>query len=540
MALFFSIIPLVGDAMAIKEGEDIAGQKLSAMEKSFAAVMLLMPNALEMVVKRLASGSADTVKWVAGYLRKVADTEGTMLNAAAKKAGVSVDVLKSKSRTILARLGESAPARVAGEIGNKTVAVASEAMDKATETWKAAKKAGSDKVNRIKELLGKEGVDEATLLAAYQDLRMDKIALDELQKGKYKSLREKIKKIEDNLFGSIEKIESDELGEFIPVPTLGKVDRDAIDGLKAGFKGDAPDELQELLAKAKKKMRIKVKGIANKNGVPPGSFDPDEYLDFNDLEITVFNATNKPPSPDKIGFDRDITYRVKIPAKKVKVKNLKTGVTETITIPPTEIDLPADVVSQYYNKNLYKHLNPGKTPPRFGPKSLKEFGDSMDHVVTDEFAIDSYRIGTDVRKFFNDPTLLDRLKSKGGDIGNTVTHKSREWFHKAEDFGPGTGKGMWHTKEGMRQATKQFDNYATSLQKYYDPASIKKIPPKLENGLRVFKKVKEGTMSVPEAERALQALGTNKEEVVELFGSYFEGMLKTGKRKTQSGGFGRP
>jgi hypothetical protein len=375
--------------------------------------------------------------------------------------------------------------------------------------------------------------------------------LNQFQDPEFKHLREKTKQMEDRLFTHME-VDPATLSfptdQQVMRAKMGKVDQDAIIGIKQELAAGVPaEEINRLNQKARnnKALSLEEKAILDrekaknrivkelklhqyKYEVPPGKLDLDSDLDFNTLEISVFNATNKPASPDKIGFDRDITYQVIIPEKTMVVK-MADGTHQTIKVPAKKIDIPAQMAEVHYNKSLYTNLNSGKLIP--SQKTLKQYGEDMDHAVTDYLDREAYKLNVDkIENFFKYPHLIKDSRIEVENFGSTVIHKSEEWFTRARESAKHANEAtaLAQTAEGMRQAAKQYENYMVKLLDYYQMSEAIHIAPKLKNGIHIFNGVRKGKISVSQAEDALASIGTTKEEVVQFLGDTFESIVKFG------------
>ncbi len=568
-------VPLLGEAIdliGVATGEDaFTGEKLSGTQRALDALLVLAPEALEHLLANPAA--CKKLKDLSGKLAGMSAKGAKRLAVMLKKTPEQIAALKKKLQTAFNKKYNSLiadklnDARKNGLLDNSkkklddmTKGVIDSFAKNAdnlelNKIWAAAEKAGREKVDSLNRLLTNSDDAADDVLEAYQAIRKDKKALKHLQGDEFKELRTKMQKIENSI--------------------LEKVDTEAISDIQKGLKKGVPDDelarisakpLDELTdadilklktAQARKKIQSQFKKYGHDNGLSGKELD--EMLDFDNLEITVFNATNKAPRPDKIGFDRDITCQVVIPERIVNGKK----------IPATRIDVPADLVEEHYHKALYKKLNPGKPVP--DRKALKKFGENIDHQVTDGFHADAYRMKMDdihvpkdkvtdklikelkekgasfstdetgnlvikkgvdnISDFFKDPAMLVKhAQGRIEDFAETVTYKSREWFERAARA-TDKAKAMTDVEEGMRQATKQYDNYMTRIMEHYglDPATA--LPDKLRGGMEVFKRVKDGQLTVPEAEAVLKALGTTRDQVVKQFGDKFEEIIKLGARK---------
>ena len=529
-------VPLLGEAIdliGVATGEDaLTGEKLSNTQRALDALMVLAPEALESLLSnpaacrklkdlsgKLAGVSTKGAKRLAGMLRKspkqIAALKKKLQTAFKKKYSslVTDKLTDARKKGLLTHTGKL------DTLADDAVKTFSRNADNVelNRIWAAAEKAGREKVDAFNRLLkNKDGtLTRERMLEAYQAIRKDKKALKHLQADEFKKLRTKMRKIENSI---LQKVDSDAIADIqkslkkgVPDDELARISSKPLDTLTDS------DILKLKTAQAQKKIRSQIKKYGQENGLSGKELN--KKLDFDTLEITVFNATNKAPRPDKIGFDRDITYQVVIPERVVNGKK----------IPATKIDVPAQLVEEHYHKTLYKKLNPDKPVP--DRKTLSEFGEHIDHQVTDGFHKDAYRLGMDdITEFFKDPSRLSEAGSRVEDFSSTVTYKSKEWFERAAKA-TDKAKAMTDVEEGMRQATKQYDNYLTKIMDHYGLNPATALPDKLRDGMEVFRRVKDGKLTVPEAEAVLKALGTTREQVVKQFGDKFEEIIKLGARK---------
>ncbi len=536
-------VPYLGEAIDLLgaiTGENLfTGEKLSGAQRTMDALLVIVPEALESLLANPAASRK--LKDLTGKLAGISAKGAKRLAKALKKTPEQITALKKKLQRAFKKKYNALIADKLNDARKSGLLTASRRLDEMVEKtvktfsrnaenlelnkiWKAAEKAGREKVEVFNRLLkNKDGaLTPEKMLEAYQAIRKDKKALKHLQADEFKKLRTKMQKIENSI---LKKVDTDAISDIqkslkkgVPDDDLARISAKPLDELT-----DA-DILKLKTAQAQKKIRSQIKKYGQKNGLSDTELNA--MLDFENLEITVFNATNKAPRPDKIGFDRDITYQMVIPERIVNGRKISA----------TKVDVPAELVEEHYQKALYKKLNPNKPLP--GRKTLKEFGENMDHQVTDGLHKDAYRLGMDdITEFFKDPAKLSEVGSRVEDFSSTVTYKSKEWFERAARA-TDKAKAMTDVEEGMRQATKQYDNYMTKIMDHYglDPATA--LPENFRNGMDVFKKVNDGTLSVPEAEAVLKALGTTKEQVIRQFGDKFEEIVKLSARKEiiKSGG----
>ncbi len=277
----------------------------------------------------------------------------------------------------------------------------------------------------------------------------------------------------------------------------------------ARMMGKHGDEAKHFEA-ALKKQRNDLQALANKHGIPVEDLKV-KANDFSGNDLT------------SVGRDRDVTYQVL--GKDGKVIG----------------DIHHDVSRDIYETNLWRETK-GNLPMKKMPdgtsvvdmSKVRKNAESLDQAVTSKWHPEAYNTGKEVP--FDDflskgktPTL-----TRPEDIAATMEYKSKHWFDSAKKAGPGVNGAIKKSQdiaEGMRQATKQWDRIVEPrVAKYFADPSIAKnlrVPAKLQAGMDIFKKVKDGAMSPAQAEAALKAIGSSKEAVVRQMGGFVEGMEKT-------------
>lgn len=115
------------------------------------------------------------------------------------------------------------------------------------------------------------------------------------------------------------------------------------------------------------------------------------------------------------------------------------------------------------------------------------------------------------------------------DIRDTMITKSTHWFREAEGAGRNTVKYSNDMAEGMRQATKQWDNFIAKRAAQYGAD----VPVQLEKAMDVFKQVQHGKITPKQAEKMLEKLGKmgggvplTPQTAVEQMAHYFEALEK--------------
>jgi len=246
-------------------------------------------------------------------------------------------------------------------------------------------------------------------------------------------------------------------------------------------------------------------------------------LDPDSIEVSVWNPTNKrgplPGDPDyidpdyvKFGRDRDVTYQI----------TGKTKDGRTVTL-----DVDHKVSEPIYNEEFFKRCHNGTDPANL--KEAKEFADQMDQMVTSKWHREAYNTGPDVHidDWLNNDITPPVARPE--DIRDTIITKSDHWFQQAAKPGKTAVESSRDVAEGMRQATKQWDNFVAKRAALYGA----NVPPQLEKAMDIFKQVEKGAVSPKQAEHMLDALGDlagggklTPQKVVENMAHYFEAVEK--------------
>ncbi len=234
----------------------------------------------------------------------------------------------------------------------------------------------------------------------------------------------------------------------------------------------------------------------------------------------------------KSPFDKDVTYRIYDDVNK------------------EWIDLPKSDVERIYQQELYKAHHNGKIPRTdingrdvLDEAKIKQFAEDMDHTVTDRTSPDAYGRGdSDLRKITDNDSMDLRDYEDISSISNTMEYKSNEWFERgqklrdeaknlpddlAEDL---LIKAEGMDAEGIRQLTKQFDNQSSSQIKAAMAAGHDiHVPEKTFKAIKVLENVKDGKITVSQAERILGDLGTDIDKTVKQHSAIMEAIDKIGK-----------
>jgi hypothetical protein len=251
-------------------------------------------------------------------------------------------------------------------------------------------------------------------------------------------------------------------------------------------------------------------------------------LDLDTLEVSVWNPTNKKgPRPGEPGYvdpdfrkygrDRDVTYQITAKTKDGRIVTM---------------DVNRDVSGPIYKEELYKRCHGGNLPPGDAAqraRAINQFADDTDQMVTPKWHREAYNTGPDVHidDWLNNDITPPVARPE--DIRDTMITKSEHWFHQAAEAGRDSVKYSRDTAEGMRQATKQWDNIVSKRAALYGA----NVPPQLEKAIDIFKQVDKGAISPKQAEHMLEQLGNlsgggklTPQKVVENMAHYFEAMEK--------------
>ncbi len=207
-------------------------------------------------------------------------------------------------------------------------------------------------------------------------------------------------------------------------------------------------------------------------------------------QVRVVSATN--PNRNltnvKVGFDRDITYRV------------------------GGRDVPADRLQRVYNQE-FTRVTGVKDPSRLGQTAV------------DRMHAEAYgRNPSDLQK------VLHGQSHRVGDsqqIGKTISYKANHAFSEAaRATDPQTA--LNHTFDGMRQTTKQWNNQVRSTIDYFNSqpgtTPVIKVPSRLQEAIKVMDQINHG-VSPTEITQRLRGLGMTPSDVATQAGDFFEAIM---------------
>jgi len=266
--------------------------------------------------------------------------------------------------------------------------------------------------------------------------------------------------------------------------------------------------------------RKEIEALAKKLGV-----NADEIVvRARNISGNTKNLKNlKPGEMLKYGADRDVVFQYCVKGKHYGYKAVK--------------DVHHKAIGSFYNKNLQKVT--GYRPS------------AMDHVVTSRWNPEAYNAGLNPNTAAGREGIGNIISGKSAgklarpsDVRDTVIHKGKEWMEsgrKLTEKGLREGKdqflrvGNQKMREGMRQMGKEYNRQVAQFLNAKGLNPNKVLPPRLKQGLDIFKKVEQG-MPVEQAEEMLRALTpkgappVTPETIVEDLGHYIEFINKWGAR----------
>ena len=243
-----------------------------------------------------------------------------------------------------------------------------------------------------------------------------------------------------------------------------------------------------------KRFRDQIHDIARRNNVDPST-----------LRISTDDFSANPGS--KVGRDRDVTFFV----DDATGKHLS--------------DVHHDISKNIYEDELWRRTRPGEIP---GPGDVARHAEDLDQMVTSRWHPEAYNSGdSSFGDFLN--TGRPPTASRVEDIIDTMNVKSQHWWNMAANEADPILRSQ-KIAEGMRQATKQWDRIIEPRVGRYlgdaTTASRLRIPPDLEVGLEIFRKVEQGHVTPRQAQEMLNRLGLTKESVLTKMTGFFEAVEK--------------
>jgi hypothetical protein len=262
-----------------------------------------------------------------------------------------------------------------------------------------------------------------------------------------------------------------------------------------------------LTVKQAEDLQKQVNDLAKKHGIHP-----------SEIEVGTLSITNK-RGGGKVSFgrDRDVTFTFKRkmpdPYNPSKVR-IDPGTGKPMYMDIGDID--HSLTKGPYEKEFYKAA---KGAPPADKAAAEAYAKQMDQTVTSAKHREAYKTGDVQLEDFLDKGKVPTLQEID-EVVDTVKFKSQHWFKEASAATDPVMKAR-NAVEGMRQATKQYDDLVMSRVKQFGVGKSH-IPPDLAAGIDVFKKAADGKIPFEQAEYMLQKMGTSKEQVLESMGGYLK------------------
>lgn len=236
--------------------------------------------------------------------------------------------------------------------------------------------------------------------------------------------------------------------------------------------------------------RKEIEALARKFGVKPG----DIVVKARNISGNTKTMRNlKSGEMLKYGADRDVVFQYCVKGKHAGWKSLK--------------DVHHKAIENIYNSNL----------KRVTGRSAH----SMDHVVTSRWNPEAYNAGLNPNTRAGQQAIDDIISGRSAgklkrpaDVRDTVIHKGREWMESGSKWanrGAREGKDVYirignqKVREGMRQMSKEYNRQVAQFIKAKGLNPSKVLPPRLNKGLEIFRKVEQG-MPVEQAREMLKAM----------------------------------
>ena len=468
-------LPYTGEALdliAAVTGESLSGEQLSGWERFFRAACSAGPAALEEVLRR----SPRAQDAVADLLAATAEMSGDMKNALLRRIGADVGKFDQFTGDAIKFLTRER--RIFGQTADDVVDAARAGYRQTAEgiedlrRMEKAKDASRQTVNELDDLVRKGGkAGDADMEDVVLRMQRDKTAQSIMNSS---NVSDDVRKRANE---TIKRIYSDADG-----PTMRRLEQSPEVRKYAEDHGLTRDSIQ-----------ASVWSPTNKKGPRPGQ---PGYVD---------------PDLTKYGRDRDVTYQI----------TGKTKDGRTVTL-----DVNHDISGPIYQQELYRRCHDGQLPAN--PAEVGRFADDMDQMVTSKWHREAYNTGPDVHI---DDWLNNDIRppvARPQDIRDTMITKSEHWFRQASEAGGDAAKYSRDMAEGMRQATKQWNNIISKRAALYGA----NVPPQLERAIDIFQQVDRGAISPKQAEHMLEQLGNlsggagklTPQRVVENMAHYFEAM----------------
>jgi hypothetical protein len=268
--------------------------------------------------------------------------------------------------------------------------------------------------------------------------------------------------------------------------------------------------------------RKEIEALAKKLGVKPSEI----VVRAQNISGNTKTLRNlKPGEMLKYGADRDVVFQYCLKGKDGAWRSVK--------------DVHHRAIQNIYNRNL-KAVT-GRS------------AHSMDHVVTSRWNPEAYNSGLNPNTDAGRKAIGDIISGKAAgslqrpsDIRDTIIHKGKEWMESGRKWaerGAREGKDVYmrignqKMKEGMRQMSKEYNRQVAQFLQAKGLDASRALPPRLKQGLDIFKKVEQG-MPVEQAREMLKALTpkggipVTPESIAEDLGYFVEFINRWGLKAT--------
>ncbi len=508
-------LPVVGemaDIYAFVTGESaLSGERLSALERFIRIAGVIGPFGLEQLVKR--SPNAQLILQGLGEMGESMGKSGK--NMLAKALGKHVDEVDdafaavgkflTKERKLVGETMEDKMAREA-----RLFAKSPEGIADATRRLKDHAEA-RDLVNKLKNA----SPDSDDYARAVRELQSNKTAQalinradvpDALRRDVNGHIRQWYDAADEGVAEGFQSL-------YRGSPDADEVARTA---QRMGLTPSQAEDFQQQVADFCKKHNV----------------DPD------DVCVDTLTITNRrPPQPGEVprtsvGRDRDVTFQIQAPMRDPDTGEI---LVDAVTGRPRMIgeDIHHGMSKDVYDRQFWQSSGQGDLPRLdngdIDQAAISRYAeDTMDQTVTSAAHNEAYNTGEVLLDDFLDKGITPNI-TRIDDVCDTVSYKSTHWFGKADDASAAGDLVMAsrNTAEGMRQATKQYDDLVLSRVRQYGLDPNLHVPPRLKASMDVFRQVKEGAISPAKAEAMLKAIGSSKEQAVREMSGFLNGLEKT-------------
>lgn len=282
-----------------------------------------------------------------------------------------------------------------------------------------------------------------------------------------------------------------------------------------------------------------VRHMAQKSGLDPAAIEPHPdrpgvYRDKNTKELLykVEGATNpRPPEEVKLPRDRDVTYyRLAKEGEMVPDPNQGGKLIKVEKGAEVWVDATTADVKQTYQREFHRVVNASERMPGVSPKRLAQMAEQTPVTHIEAEAYDSRPRALEV---LGDKTHGMKFQDSE-QVGLTMDHKAREAYARAdrlERAGRRAGRQDWlaeaenYRADGHRQTVKQWDKQVLPR---LEAAKAKgfEVPPKMQEGMEILRKVDTAGKAPVDAEVELAKLGLTPERLSMEMGKKMEELDK--------------